>query len=541
MIKYILIGLLFVFTNTYSQYNQQWVDRLNGSGNSFDIANTILLDEQSNAYVYCTLYDSLSSTDICVVKYSPSGNVLWKYVYPSPGIDQMQDIYKDAQNFSYITGYTADSGRIKLLTFKLTPTGDTVWTKVTTIPNHETLISHSIISDKSNNIFVLFDGRNVATSRTDFMIIKYNQSGVILQQKIFEGSPGGDDNGIKLVCDAQGNIFVGVNSQNTGTAYDIVLYKFDNDLNQIYTKTINGTANSDDGVIDMKIASDNNIILTGKIFNSGTQQDIGTYKINNSNGDIIWSKIYNGIGNDIDLPYALTIDNENNILVTGYARNSNQIESEDIITLKYNSAGNLLWSKIYNDSTNGTDEGFSICTDSQNNVYVGGMADHGNRRVGYITLKYDALGNLLWKGTYNYIALSEDFIYKIAVNNSQDIFITGISFSNTTDYDVTTIKYARQTGINNNYETVKDFKLYPNYPNPFNPSTIIRFYNPNKEYTSIKIYDISGKEITELENSVLNSGEHRYIFNAGDLSAGTYFYKIFHGNSEEFGKVVYVK
>lgn len=544
MIKIFLTGLLLIFTNSFSQYTQQWVDRINGRGNSFDIANNLYLDDQSNAYVYCTVYDSVfGQTNICAIKYAPNGIKLWKTIYDNPfgTIDQLQDVYKDSQNNSYIAGYCSEADRIKLLLVKINQNGDTVFSRITSIPNHETLVSHSICLDNSGNILVITDGRNLTTGKTDFIIVKYSSAGILTNYKIFEGSSDGDDNGIKILCDNSGNVFAGVNSFYNGVSFDAVIYKLDNNLNEIYTKRINGSANLDDGIVDMKLSSDNNILLAAKVSGTESEWDIGTFKINNLNGNILWQKIYNGIGNSLDLPYVITTDISDNIYVTGYARNSPSIQSEDIIILKYDKNGNELLSKVYNDSVNGTDQGFSICTDNQKNIYVGGIADQGNQHVEYISLKYDSLGTLLWKATYHYYHLSEDFVYKVAVNNNQDIFITGISFSHETDYDVTTIKYSRQTGIIPNIESVKDFMLYPNYPNPFNPSTTISFYNPKKEMTVIKIYNIQGQEIAALENKILTSGYHQYNFNASALASGIYIYKIFHGVSQTSGKIILSK
>ncbi len=541
MIKIFLTGLLFIFSNSYSQYTQQWVERYNGSDNSYDIANNFFLDEQSNVYVYGTTFNENTLTDISAFKYSSNGSLIWKYEYPSAEINNLQDVYKDSSNFSYLTGYIVDSSRIKLITIKLDPAGNSVWSSVTAIPNHETHISHSITVDNSNNVYVLLDARNAVTSRTDFIIVKYNSAGTIIAQKIFEGSTEGDDNGIKILCDAQGNIFAAVNSFFTSSAADIVIYKLDPNLNEIYNKRINGQGNSDDGIVDMKLSYDNKILFAAKVAGAGSSSDIGTYKIDNSTGDILWQKFYNGVGNDIDLPYAMTTDLNNNILVTGYARNSNLIQSEDVITLKYDAIGNLLWSRVYNDSVNGSDQGFSICTDASGNVYIGGAGDHGNDHLAYLTLKYDADGNFVWKDSYHYYHLSEDFVYKIAVNNAQDIFVSGISFSNTSDYDITTIKYARQTGIYSNYGTVSDFKLYSNYPNPFNPSTKIRFYNPGRNFISIKVFDLNGKEIALLENKILVSGNYEYEFKPGNLASGVYLYKVYYGENLKTGKMIFNK
>ena len=70
------------------------------------------------------------------------------------------------------------------------------------------------------------------------------------------------------------------------------------------------------------------------------------------------------------------------------------------------------------------------------------------------------------------------------------------------------------------------FTLFPNYPNPFNPVTTIRFIIPQREYVAIKIYDIMGKEVLTLLDDVLSSGEHSIIFNADQLPNGVYVYRL---------------
>jgi photosystem II stability/assembly factor-like uncharacterized protein len=67
-------------------------------------------------------------------------------------------------------------------------------------------------------------------------------------------------------------------------------------------------------------------------------------------------------------------------------------------------------------------------------------------------------------------------------------------------------------------------KLNQNYPNPFNPSTVINYTINDNSNISIKIYDLTGREVRTLENSFRNAGTYSVIFNAENLSSGTYFY-----------------
>ncbi len=65
-----------------------------------------------------------------------------------------------------------------------------------------------------------------------------------------------------------------------------------------------------------------------------------------------------------------------------------------------------------------------------------------------------------------------------------------------------------------------------NYPNPFNPSTKINYDLPFDGKVSLKIFDISGKEVMTLVNTVQTAGYYTIDFNVSDLSSGAYFYRI---------------
>ncbi|MBV6511543.1 MAG: hypothetical protein FMNOHCHN_01024 [Ignavibacteriaceae bacterium] len=73
------------------------------------------------------------------------------------------------------------------------------------------------------------------------------------------------------------------------------------------------------------------------------------------------------------------------------------------------------------------------------------------------------------------------------------------------------------------------FSLEQNYPNPFNPSTTIRFSLPSgleKSPVTLKIYDVTGKFISEIYNSELESGYHQITFEAAGLASGMYIYRL---------------
>jgi photosystem II stability/assembly factor-like uncharacterized protein len=74
------------------------------------------------------------------------------------------------------------------------------------------------------------------------------------------------------------------------------------------------------------------------------------------------------------------------------------------------------------------------------------------------------------------------------------------------------------------------YELSQNYPNPFNPSTVIRYSLTKNDFTSLKIYDITGKEVAKLVNQKQDAGRYEIIFNGSNLASGVYFYELRSGN-----------
>lgn len=113
--------------------------------------------------------------------------------------------------------------------------------------------------------------------------------------------------------------------------------------------------------------------------------------------------------------------------------------------------------------------------------------------------------------------------------------IYGESDSGTSNTTVLTIRRT-DTGIYIVNELIpSEYKLYNNYPNPFNPITNIKFDIPNTGFVNLTLYDISGKETSKLINENLSAGSYLYKLDANSLSSGIYFIRL---NSENFSSSV---
>lgn len=83
--------------------------------------------------------------------------------------------------------------------------------------------------------------------------------------------------------------------------------------------------------------------------------------------------------------------------------------------------------------------------------------------------------------------------------------------------------------------------LVKNYPNPFNPATTIEFTLQQKDHVSIVIFNQQGKMVKLLNNSTLQSGNHKFVWDAALMSSGLYFYKISSSRFQKTGKMVLLK
>lgn len=90
-----------------------------------------------------------------------------------------------------------------------------------------------------------------------------------------------------------------------------------------------------------------------------------------------------------------------------------------------------------------------------------------------------------------------------------------------------------------------EYVLNQNYPNPFNPSTTISFSIPEKQFVSLKIYDVLGNEVSTLVNEELEAGNYNKIWNSssinGKVASGVYFYKLSAGSYVETKKMNLMK
>ncbi|MFA6469080.1 MAG: T9SS type A sorting domain-containing protein, partial [Bacteroidota bacterium] len=101
--------------------------------------------------------------------------------------------------------------------------------------------------------------------------------------------------------------------------------------------------------------------------------------------------------------------------------------------------------------------------------------------------------------------------------------------------------YSQEVEVTIN-STPKEFALKQNYPNPFNPATTIEFTLAEDGFTTLKIYDMLGREVSTLVSEELHAGIlHHATFDASNISSGLYFYRLETQRNAMIRKLVLMK
>ena len=543
-LKYLALLILLAGV-IHAQVSREWVRRFNGEDNRFDIATTLKLDAASNVFVYGMVNRISSGSDIAVIKYNSSGGISWVSSFNGYGnaVDQLNSAWLDNNANSYITGFTADTSQvIKTTTQKYDSTGIIKWSGVFLPPGYNQSIGNSVTVSAGGVYSAAMMRRTNGSYVT--AVLRYDFAGNLLNTAVFSKTPQSSEVPVTVCTDSSGAVYVLGRTNAISGSDDILMLKYDQSLNLKWQNTFSGTAVGNDVPVQMMISKDNKIVVCAGMRNLPGGLDYGLYRFD-TNASVIMIYNYNGTGNNQDLPYSITCDTANNIYVTGASRNADTLGSEDIYTIKLDPTAQLLWGKRYNHTGRGLDYGTSIAVDKLGNVYAAGCVDKHDNHLAYAVLKYGPTGDLFWLEEYSRLELSEDFLYTAAVDNSLNIFVTGISFDSTTDYDITTIKYSQPIGVQQvNTITPMNYKLYPAYPNPFNPATKIRFAIPSGSsvaQTFLSVYDILGKEVAMLVKQNLQPGTYEVEWNASAYPSGVYFYRLAVGNFTASGKMTMIK
>lgn len=426
-----------------AQINVQWEARLNDPlANGIDKASDLELDAAGNTYVTGSSFDG-SSFDMVTVKYDADGNELWRSTFGGSGIDESFAIVIDGNNDVIITGYTFISGSdYDCATIKYNgTTGAEIWSQVY---SGSTMFDSGkdVTVDASNNVIVT-GTYSFSSTDIDYRVIKYNSAGTF--QWTYSNGTTLNDEGKVVTTDATGNIYVAGHSEfSTASTYvDFLVLKFSPAGALLFSVTQDSGFDKLDTPHAMKLDASGNIYIGGQGFTTvQNEEDYLLMKFDND-GLFQWLEIYSGNAEALDRINALDVDQSTgNVYVTG--RSKSLESSEDYYTIAYDPNGNELWSDRFSSPGLGFDEAADILVGGSGNLYVTGYSYSSSTNNDYTTVKYDLSGNLIWSTSFDGPSSLSDQAVRMKLDPIENIFVTGKSHGGTaTNLDYSTIKYCQ--------------------------------------------------------------------------------------------------
>jgi len=474
-----------------------WTQRYNHTGNATDRAVAVACDGSNNVIVAGRASNG-GDDDYAVLQYNSNGTLNWSQFFDNGDIDRAADMGIDANNNIYVTGrsnngndddfrtlkysssgvqlfnvaydfveddradfmdvntdgsfaitgrsdgsaaaltnynyrtvkYSADGAQQWTATYDGTGTNDDIVQDIDLTPAGEILITG------------YSDANASALIQNNIVTIKYGNTGTALWTNIYNGTATRDDEAGACIIDSQGNARIAGHTENTQAQRDAILLTYDGSGNTTNTAIWTGEGDNSDNAREIVRDNNGNIYVAGYSVGRDTDRDIFLMKVSSA-GDTLWTRSVSGtlFGSDEE-GNAIALDNSGNIIITGYTKNSGT--GSDITILKYNTAGTLLWTALFNGTANESDRSYDVTTDASGNIYVTGKTDINASPIitndELFTAKYSSNGALLWSSVFNGGSGNQRGRF-IRVGNSGSIYVCGQS-NNGTDEDLLVVKYS---------------------------------------------------------------------------------------------------
>jgi gliding motility-associated-like protein len=321
---------------------------------------------------------------------------------------------------------------------------------------------YSVSTDTWGNVFITgkFTGPTITfgtqtltrTGTGNLYIVKYDTKGNVLWAK----SPsGGYSEGRAVSTDFDGNVFVTGYFEGsitfgsiTLTKAGIFIVKYDPNGNVLWAK---GAGGSNDEGNSVSADAIGDVFVTGNytsstiVFGLTTLTNLGSKDVfivkYDPNGNVLWAK--SAGGSSYDEGNSVSSDRGGNVLVTGQYGSQTIVFDTSVLTnsssvctdlyiAKYDANGNLLWVKSEGGSN--FDEGWGVCTDRANNIFLTGDFASPSLTLGPFTLtntgnydafiaKFDPNGNILWAKSAEGVGM--DFGFSVSTDTVGNVFMSG--------------------------------------------------------------------------------------------------------------------
>lgn len=479
----------------------------------------------------------ISIFSICVYS-QQAGEIIWEKSYGGESYDEIMSVTESPFGGYLGAGYTQSFGLGRwgnAFFVKTDVNGDSVWTY------HLGGEGIDVFADVITTPDSMFVATGLTDTENDFeniYLVKINDNGVVQWEKKFGGPEKEVAQSLTNSHDG-GIIITGVTKSFSVGEEDLFIFKTTLDGDSVWFKTYGTSGN--DGGYGIKPTSDGGYIIAG-IYN---WSDMWLVKID-ADGDTLWTSVIGGNDFEEGLDVQETADGGYIIAGSTASFGAGQL---DAFLVKTDSLGNVKWQKTYGGT--GYDEGRRVIINNSNEYVLMGNTDSGSLgEFNYLIIWTDLNGDTIRTKTYG--DAGEDRCYDIVSIGDEYLLIAASNYSPATDGDASLLLIRsgnEPSEVEPSDNTIPaGFKLYDAYPNPFNPTTRIKFQVPIASSNEIQntrisliVYDVLGNQIATLFDDERSAGIYEVTFDATGLASGVYYYTLKAENYSQSKKMLLIR
>ncbi len=341
-------------------------------GSGQDIAYGVSVDSSGN--VYTTGQTSsfglhrAGGSSLTLLKYNRTGALVWQKVWSGEnGSDSGQGVVVDSGGNIYVAGVTInDVTGYDILLLKFSPSGSLIWER--SWGGSSTEFGFGVALDASGNVYVTGSTASFGAGSDDVALLKFNPNGALLWQKTWGGSK--SDTGQGVAVEASGNIYVTGSTSNFGAGFDdLFLLKFNSTGSLLWQKAWGGS-NFNEGY-HVAVDSSGNAYVVGSSWGSSFT-DAVILKFNSA-GNLVWQRTWRG--NSANSRFAGALDASGDIFLAGTY--STGASSSRVVLLELSSSGSLISETTWGGNSPGYDEARAVSLDTSGNALVTGDVQQG--------------------------------------------------------------------------------------------------------------------------------------------------------------------
>lgn len=539
--------------------------------------------------------------DFAMTKLDDRGNRIWSHTYNYDLVDICRSVVQTPDGGFILCGSTETNEvySSELVLLKTDSLGTQEW--VRSIGGNEGDWGNHIENTSDGGWIASGGTWSWGQGMADYYLVKFDSLGG--QQWFRTFGLSANDVGTSCGQTSDGGYFIAGFSDFSGVGlewYRCYLVKTNNQGNLLWETNFSGEGYSQ--CYSARQTSDGGFVLAGL---TGPQQfdpyDVYVVKTD-SQGNTEWEHTYGGEGEDI--AYSISQTSDGGYIITGSSF-SFGIGEIDVYVLKIDSCGVLEWEKIYGyylgnrgyDIVQTNDGGYFLCGETYllspnyTDLYAVSISSEPQPDItlsmtpenppiivpphgGYVDFEIELSNSgfepcqvevwLALDMPFGITGEPYDYYYTIDINPGQTIvrqvsqyiranfnpgecILYAIAGNHPDDpWVMDSFQFTKAENLNcalstDSVETAENRVEYAIGPNPFNNSTTISFYLPVAGETSLKVYDISGREIQSLVDNQLSMGKHEIVWDAEGIASGVYFARLEYGGRTNVVKVILMK